>query len=79
MTFAEHIDKLIRKNKVLEMGEVRISRAYLFGKKYSIVIEKIKNSKLHNMEIRFDGELLLKDKGTLSYVIHRASGYVLNH
>lgn len=78
VTFSERIEKHIKRKNVLEIGEVKIHRAYLYHGDYEICIEAVANRKVYQSTVRVKQDVLQQHTGTLSHVLHRATGFVLN-
>lgn len=78
MTFSEKIYKKTYGKNILEIGEVKISQAYLYGGDFEIVINKIPNRKVVELNIYKlkERNLLLNKIGTLNNVLDVATGYV---
>jgi hypothetical protein len=83
MSFAERIDKYLRKKQVIEIGEVKNHQAYLYSvsNKYEIVLNAFVKKKTLSLEIRNNKtkEIILSKKGTLNNLLSIATGYVLNN
>jgi hypothetical protein len=73
----------VNKSEFLEIGEVKKQKAYLYGKKYEVFVECLANRKVVSLEInKLNGnerELVLKEVGTVSFVLSVAAGYIANH
>lgn len=83
MCFSKRIYKYVGKSEILEIGEVKIHKAYLYAKEYEVFVECLANRKVVSLELNKrngnERELVLKEVGTVSYVLSVASGYIANH
>lgn len=83
MNFAEKIENHLRKKQVIQIGEVKNHRAYLYSvpERYEIVLAAMEKKKTLLLEIRSreTNEVVLTKSGTLNNLLSVATGYVLNN
>lgn len=79
MTFSETIEKHINRRNVIEIGEVKVARAYLYSASHEICIELVAERKVYQLTVQANQQIYLRHTGTLNNVLHRATGFVLNH
>ena len=81
MDFPNRIYKYLDTSKVLEVGEVKIHKAYLYAKGYEVFISTLHGRKVVELEVRTipSRELVLSKTGTVNSVLNIASGYIRNH
>lgn len=78
MDFAERVYKYLYKYKVLEVGEVRLRKAYLYSDGYEIFITTLYGKKVVEVVVRRldNREVVLIKRGTVNGMLGVASGYV---
>ena len=81
MDFSNRIYKYLETSKVLEVGEVKIHKAYLYAKGYEVFISTLQGRKVVELEVRTlpHRELVLSENGTVNSLLNIASGYIRNH
>lgn len=81
MDFSNRIYKYLSKSKVLEVGEVKLHKSYLYATGYEVFIRTLHGRKVVELELRTmpGRELVLRKTGTVNSVLDSASGYIRNH
>ena len=80
MDFSNRIYKYLKTSKVLEVGEVKIHKAYLYAKGFEVFITTLPGRKVVAVEVRTlpSRDLVFSKTGTVSAVLNGASGYIQN-
>ena len=83
MTFHQQIYKYLDNSDILEVGEVKIGQAYLYGNlndsRYEIIVHALAGQKVVSMKIHKNSEEVFSATGTVNHVLNAAVGYIRNH
>jgi len=83
MRFHQQIYNYLDTSNILEVGEVKISQAYLYANlnqsRYEIIVHALAKQKIVSMKIQKDRKEVFSATGTVNYVLNAAVGYIRNH